>query len=109
MLRKTIPANPDVSAMSRLFRTAVPMLALAALACAAAAPASGRAAPSAVRGDTTALRRTLEGVMRGYAGVAGVSVANLRTGETLSIRGGETYPSASLIKVAILVALLDEV
>ncbi|HEX8673887.1 MAG TPA: serine hydrolase, partial [Longimicrobium sp.] len=30
------------------------------------------------------------------------------TGETLSIRGAETYPSASLIKVAILVTLLDE-
>ncbi|HEX8211784.1 MAG TPA: serine hydrolase [Longimicrobium sp.] len=95
--------------MSRLFRTAVPLLALAALACAAAAPAAGRPAPTAVRSDTTALRRTLESVMRGYAGVAGVSVANLKTGETLSIRGGETYPSASLIKVAILVALLDEV
>jgi beta-lactamase class A len=39
--------------------------------------------------------------MRGYAGVAGVSVANLKTGETLSIRGGEAYPAASLIKVAI--------
>jgi beta-lactamase class A len=95
--------------MSRLFRTAVPLLALAALACAAAAPAAGRPVASAARTDTAALRRTLEGVMRGYAGVAGVSVANLKTGETLSIRGGETYPSASLIKVAILVALLDEV
>jgi len=47
--------------------------------------------------------------MSGYAGVAGVSVANLRTGETLSIRGAEPFPSASLIKVAVLVALLEEV
>jgi beta-lactamase class A len=62
-----------------------------------------------VRADTTTLRRALEAAMRGYEGVAGVSVANLRTGETLSIRGGETYPSASLIKVAVLVTLLDEV
>ena len=91
--------------MSRLFVTA---LALAALAC-TAAPRTGRAAPAAMRADTTTLRRALEAAMRGYAGVAGVSVANLRTGETLSIRGGETYPSASLIKVAVLVTLLDEV
>ncbi len=95
--------------MSRLFRTAAPVLALAALACAAASPAPGRAAPSAARADTAELRRTLERAMSGYAGVAGVSVANLRTGETLSIRGGEPFPSASLIKVAVLVALLEEV
>lgn len=47
--------------------------------------------------------------MRGYGGVAGVSVLNLNTGERLSIRGAEKYPSASLIKVAVLVALLDQV
>jgi beta-lactamase class A len=91
--------------MRRIIALAAPLL---ALACAAAAPEPGRAAPSAARADTAALRRTLETAMRGYAGVAGVSVANLRTGETLSIRGGETFPSASLIKVAILVTLLDE-
>ncbi|HEX8363368.1 MAG TPA: serine hydrolase [Longimicrobium sp.] len=96
--------------MSRLFRTAAPLLALAALACAAASPAPGRAAPAAAAtADTAVLRRTLERAMSGYAGVAGVSVANLRTGETLSIRGAEPFPSASLIKVAVLVTLLEEV
>jgi beta-lactamase class A len=59
--------------------------------------------------DTAALRRTLEEMMRGYPGVAGLSVRNLRTGEAVSIRGGETFPSASLIKTAVLVTLLDEV
>lgn len=79
-------------------------LALAALAALLlATPAAAQ------RADTTALRRTLEGVLRGYPGVAGVSVKNLATGEAVSIRGAETYPTASLIKVAVLVALLDQV
>ena len=80
---------------------------VSASAC-AAAPRSAAAAPPA-SSDTAALRRALESAMRGYPGVAGVSVRNLETGESLSIRGDEAYPSASLVKVPILVALLDEV
>ncbi|HKP75524.1 MAG TPA: serine hydrolase [Longimicrobiaceae bacterium] len=83
-------------------------LALGLLACAGGfAPAT--APRPAAASDTTELRRTLEGLMRGYPGVAGVSVIDLRTGEHLSIRGDETFPTASLIKVAVLVTLLDEV
>jgi beta-lactamase class A len=65
--------------------------------------------PPPVAGDTAELRRTLEELMRGYPGVAGVSVINLQNGEHVSIRGDETFPTASLIKVAVLVTLLDEV
>ncbi|MBW3572371.1 MAG: class A beta-lactamase-related serine hydrolase [Gemmatimonadetes bacterium] len=68
--------------------------------------ASAQARPAA---DTAGLRRSIEQITNGYAGVVGVSVRNLATGESLSIRGGETFPTASLIKVAVLVALLDEV
>ena len=67
------------------------------------------AAPSAAQTDTAALRRRLEATTLGYGGVVGISVRNLATGESLSIRGGETFPTASLIKVAVLVALLEEV
>jgi len=80
------------------------LIPLAALALAALLPAS-----AAAQSDTAALRRTLEGVIRDYAGVVGVSVQNLETGEALSIRGDEKFPSASLIKVSVLVALLEEV
>jgi beta-lactamase class A len=79
---------------------------LQAGSCAATPRAS---APAPASGDTTALRRSLEALVRGYPGVAGISVRNLRTGESLSFRGHETFPSASLIKVAVLVTLLDEV
>ena len=75
-----------------------------------AAPSSGPApVDTAAPGDTARLRRTLEELVRGYPGVAGVSVIDLRSGARLSVRGDETFPTASLIKVAVLVALLDEV
>jgi beta-lactamase class A len=94
------------------------LLALAVAGPAAAGQANGNpwgAGAQAVRSagaqppDTLQLRQSLERLTAGYRGVAGISVRNLATGESLSIRGHETYPSASLIKVAVLVALLDEV
>ena len=90
--------------MSTIIRTlALSILLIAGLD---AAPAAAQARPPA---DTAGLRRSIEQITRGYEGVVGVSVRNLATGESLSIRGGETFPTASLIKVAVLVALLDEV
>jgi beta-lactamase class A len=59
--------------------------------------------------EPAALRRAVEQATRGHAGVVGVSVRNLATGESLSLRGDEPFPSASIIKVPVLVALLDEV
>jgi beta-lactamase class A len=98
------------------FLTLLLALAVAAPAAAGQASANPRGAGAqAVRSagaqppDTLQLRRSLERLTAGYRGVAGISVRNLATGESLSIRGHETYPSASLIKVAVLVALLDEV
>ncbi|HEY7768313.1 serine hydrolase [Longimicrobium sp.] len=83
------------------------LLALALLP--ACAPAAAQARSARASTDTAALRRTIENASAGYQGIVGVSVRNLATGESLSIRGGETFSSASLIKVAVLVALLDEV
>jgi beta-lactamase class A len=80
------------------------LLAVLALLAATLVPA-----PAAAQSDMTGLRRTLEGIIRPYEGTVGISIQNLATGETLSIRGEEKFPSASLIKVSVLVALLDEV
>ena len=80
------------------------LIASIALLAVALVPAS-----AAAQRDAAALRRTLDGIIRPYEGTVGVSLQNLATGETLSIRGGEKFPSASLIKVSVLVALLDEV
>lgn len=68
-----------------------------------------RIGPAPGSPDTTQLRRALTEITARFAGIAGVSVRNLATAESLSIRGDEKYPSASLIKVPILVALLSEV
>lgn len=66
-------------------------------------------ASAAAQNDMAGLRRTLEGIIQPYEGTVGISIQDLATGETLSIRGDEKFPSASLIKVSVLVALLDEV
>src|SRR5262249_52881741 len=92
---------------TRLIAAALPLALTLAPATVPARAATPRAA--AAPADTAQLRRTLEGLMRGYPGVAGVSVMNLATGESLSIRGDETFPTASLIKTAVLVTLMEEV
>jgi beta-lactamase class A len=75
----------------------------------ACAPAQG--APSTpvapVRADTAALRHTLDSLAAAHHGVVGYSITNLDTGDSLSLRGDETFPTASLIKVPILVTLYD--
>jgi len=57
--------------------------------------------------DTSALRHTLDAIAAAHHGILGYSVLNLDTGERLSLRGDETFPTASLIKVPILVTLYD--
>jgi beta-lactamase class A len=78
---------------------------------AGAARAVAPAQPVVVRtrADTAALRRTLDSLAAAHHGVVGYAVHNLDTGERLERRGDEPFPTASLIKVPILVALHDRV
>jgi beta-lactamase class A len=71
--------------------------------------AQGQLATTAApqRADTMALRRTLDSIAGAHRGVVGYSVRNVDTGERLDRRGDETFSTASLIKVPILVALFD--
>ncbi|MDB4876754.1 MAG: putative beta-lactamase precursor [Gemmatimonadetes bacterium] len=59
------------------------------------------------RADTAVLHRQLDAIAAAHHGVLGYSVSNLDTGERLSLRGDETFSTASLIKVPILVTLYD--
>ena len=59
------------------------------------------------RADTAALHKTLDSLATAHHGVVGYTVHNLDTGERLSLRGDETFPTASLIKVPILVTVYD--
>src|SRR5690606_13766359 len=83
----------------------IPARPASALASTGDSTSTGRAPAS----DTVQLRRAIEEISSSFGGVVGVSVHDLTTGETLSLRGDETFSSASLIKVAILVTLMDEV
>ncbi len=65
--------------------------------------------PAPVRADTAKLHRALDSISAAHHGVVGYAVTNLETGERLSRLGDEPFPTASLIKVPIAVALLDQV
>jgi beta-lactamase class A len=93
--------------MSALRRVPV-LLALAiAPACATGQGVSAPAPASFVRADTMALRRTLDSLASRHRGVVGYTVHDIDTGERLERRGDETFPTASLIKVAVLVTVFD--
>lgn len=70
-------------------------------------PAAKAPAPSPVRADTASLRRVLDSIADAHHGVVGYSVIDLDNDARLSRRGDETFPTASLIKVAILVTAYD--
>jgi beta-lactamase class A len=55
--------------------------------------------------DTAALHRTLDSLAERHRGVVGYVVHNLDTGERLERRADETFPTASLIKVSVLVTV----
>ena len=66
------------------------------------------AAPTSFqRADTAVLHRVLDSLAGAHRGVVGYTVHNLDTGEQLERRGDETFPTASLIKVSVLVTVYD--
>jgi beta-lactamase class A len=56
-----------------------------------------------------ALTARLREVARGFRGEVGIYVKNLRTGATAEINADTVFPTASMIKVPILLALYDQV
>jgi beta-lactamase class A len=72
-----------------------------------AGPVGAQGLQKFTRADTATLRKQLDAIASAHHGVLGYSVINLDTGERLSARGDETFSTASLIKVPILVTLYD--
>jgi beta-lactamase class A len=60
-----------------------------------------------VHADTAALRHVLDSIADAHHGTVGYSVIDLETGARINRRGDETFPTASLIKVAILTTVYD--
>jgi beta-lactamase class A len=87
--------------ISRLFA-----LALATTAChrTIGAQASAIASPPT---DTAALRHTLDSIADLHHGIVGYSVIDLDGGGRINRRGDEKFPTASLIKVGVLVTVFD--
>ncbi len=100
------------AALARRVRSAVAYLAvlLAPAMLGAQRPARQAAtapAPVLARADTAALHRTLDSIAERHRGVVGYAIVNLETGERLTRRGDETFPTASLIKVPVMVTVFD--
>ena len=95
----------DRLAMPRWMRGAALAILLLLPACARGQGMGAQLPP--VRADTALLRHTLDSLADAHHGVVGYSIIDLETGDTLSRRGDETFPTASLIKVPILVTLYD--
>ncbi|MFL5618725.1 MAG: serine hydrolase [Gemmatimonadaceae bacterium] len=88
------------------WRLALALLAqLGASGCAVGQPMGKPAPASFTRADTASLHRMLDSLASAHHGVVGYTVLNVDTGERLERRGDETFSTASLIKVAILVTV----
>ncbi len=72
-----------------------------------ATPSAKPPVPAPIRADTASLRRVLDSIADAHHGVVGYSVIDLDNNVTMSRRGDETFPTASLIKVAVLVTVYD--
>lgn len=65
-------------------------------------------APTVASAQMARLKPQLEARIARHGGVVGVTVIDLPTGEKLSIRGDQPFPSASVIKLPILVELFHQ-
>jgi len=78
-----------------------PIVALLTALLIAAPPAAG------AQGNASALQRSLDSLAGGFRGVVGYSIHNLDAGTRLSLRGDEPFPTASLVKVPVLITLFE--
>lgn len=67
------------------------------------------APPPTPAGPDPALQARLEELVRGFRGDVGIYVRHLRTGQTAAIRADELFPTASMIKVPIMLATFDAI
>jgi beta-lactamase class A len=85
----------------------IPRIAFAALLLAATPLHAQDAVPAAW--TDTALAATLDSLTRGFHGEVGIYVRHLRTGAGVEVRADELFPTASMIKIPILLTLFDQV
>jgi beta-lactamase class A len=54
------------------------------------------------------LQTHIEGLVKGFQGEVGIYVKNLRTGTIASVRADELFPTASIVKIPILIGIADK-
>jgi beta-lactamase class A len=74
---------------------------------AAAAPLRGQDAAGEAAWTDTALAAELRRAVQGFGGEVGIYVRHLRSGATVEIEADSLFPTASLVKVPLLLALYD--
>jgi beta-lactamase class A len=90
-------------------RVPVPAVVAAALLTAVVPCALAPASAYAQQGSWSALKSRLEHRIAQHHGTVGLVLLDPATGDSLSIRGDEEFPTASNIKIAILIQLFHEV
>jgi beta-lactamase class A len=55
------------------------------------------------------LQKKIEGAIQAFNGDIGIYVKNLRTGKTVSINADTVFPTASIVKVPILIGVMDKI
>jgi beta-lactamase class A len=96
------------SAIARAVARGLFLAAISGCATHAQVTAGAKPAPlPPLRADTSGLRRVLDSIADAHHGVVGYSVIDLDNNVSISRRGDETFSTASLIKVAILVTVYD--
>ncbi|HEY7114583.1 MAG TPA: serine hydrolase [Thermoanaerobaculia bacterium] len=67
------------------------------------------ASPAAPSDHTAILESRISEAVHAFRGEMGVSVVNLGTGETLAVNGDKRFPTASLIKVSVMVEVYNQI
>ena len=83
------------------------VVALGGASLSAQRPAAANPVTPATAQDLSGLRRTLDSLADQHRGVVGYAIRDLETGAQLGRRADEPFPTASLIKVPVLVTLFD--
>ncbi|MGE5275505.1 MAG: serine hydrolase, partial [Acidobacteriota bacterium] len=66
------------------------------------------AAPLVAGGPKSTLEKRLAEVIARFPGTMGISAKNLDTGDTVAVHGDVRFPTASLIKVAVMVEVYHQ-
>jgi beta-lactamase class A len=85
----------------------LPVLLVAGPGCARPASHPGAPAPAEAARPDPRLQQALESAVRGFHGRVGVYVHHFRTGATAAIQADDIFPTASMVKLPIMVGVFD--